>query len=64
MSHRLTKREKAQKGGKLARALGLRLSPKTGLYAVGEGMTAEQVFDLAHEAVCEVEAKHPVGESK
>lgn len=52
MSHKLTKKEKQQKGGQLARALGLHIAPRTGLYAVGKGLTAERAFDLAHGVVC------------
>ena len=51
--HRISKREQQKLGGKLARALGMKLDPKTRKWVVGMGLaSSEAVYEVAHEVVC------------
>ncbi len=60
---RLTQKQKAQLGGKLARIFGLKLDAKTGKFVIPANMgtttavSAEEVFEMTHEVVCCKEGK-------
>jgi|694.fasta_scaffold00471_41 hypothetical protein len=64
--HKLSKKEKIRKGGKLASLFNLKLDPKTKLYRLAPGLrerSAEEVFDLVHDVVLHVEYCEAVKEA-